>query len=206
MVDVWIVPTSMLWLPRPECMANIDMIVVDEGFAQGGMVGFDGQRLRVTKEDLEAQPSHGSGRDAATVDLRAELKPLRDKLLLMEHKGAPIERSSLLAVGLIANDARRAAKLEKQCRVPVKVTPSTSEAELLKIIERAKGNASVDTAVMLWKEAARVLDDTSGRPSGRALVECDDGGALAGFRLFDRSRVTRIGRSCRRCIWTRPRT
>jgi hypothetical protein len=92
--DLWLVPTSMVWLPRPANMKNVSLAVIDEGFGLGGLVDLEGPPLRVTSEELEAPAVHGSGKPAATADLRADLVPLRRKLLdaLEAHPASSMER------------------------------------------------------------------------------------------------------------------
>jgi hypothetical protein len=71
--------------------------------------------------------------------------------------------------------AQKAANLEAKRWVGVDTKAGMSPRDLLREIRRADGNPSVDNAIMLWREVARLLDDQSGRPSGRAIVECEDG-------------------------------
>jgi hypothetical protein len=183
--DLWLVPTSMLWLPRPANMENVSLAVIDERFARDGLVGLGGPPLRVMREEFEAQPVHGSGRPAATNDLIAELKPLRRKLFdaLEAHPAGSMERSNLLAAGLTAQEAQGAAKLEAERWVWVDTKASMAPSDLLREIRRADGNPSVDNAITLWRKVARLLDDQSGRPSGRAIVECE-GGKFQSVRLY----------------------
>jgi putative DNA primase/helicase len=186
--DLWLMPTSMLWLPRPANMKNVSLAAIDEGFARDGLVGV-ADPLRVTREELEAQPAHGCGRPTATADLRADLMPLRRKLLdaLEAHSAGSMERSNLLAAGLTADEPQKAAKLEAERKMKVSTKPGMSPRDLLQEIGRAEENPAIGNAIMMWREVARLFDDQSGRPSGRAIVECE-GGKFQSVRLYGAKR------------------
>lgn len=187
--DLWLIPTSMLWLPRPVNMRNVSLAVVDEAFALGGLVGLEGPPLpplRVERAYIEALPQHGTGRPAATADLAAELVPLRRKLLaaLEAHPNGPLERSALEVAGLTFYEALRAEELEARQLVHVDTREDMSRAEMMGAIKRAAGNPTFEKACMLWREVARLLNDAAGRPSGRAHVERPEGQGFQAVRLY----------------------
>jgi len=175
--DLWLMPTSMLWLERRANMRDVSLAVIDESFGLGGLVGIDGPPLIVTGKDLDTRPDHGSGGPAATADLRADLMPRRDKLraALETHPSGPLRRAPLLAAGLTASEAEKAADLETKRLVRVETKPDMSHRELLREIRRADGNGQAANDARMWREVARLLDDQSGRPSGRIRVVAKDG-------------------------------
>ena len=115
--QIWVAAHDLLWHEMPRPLKGADLVVVDEGFATRGLIGFSGKPTLITEAELAAIPE--TDRVGTEADLRALLMPMRRKLIaaLRDHPEGGLRRERLIAAGLTVEDARQARSLEWAAKV-----------------------------------------------------------------------------------------
>lgn len=183
--EIWLCASSMLWHERPAVMAGAELLVIDEGFATGGLVGLEGRPLLVGLDELRVLPP--ARRDETLADLDDELMPIRRKLLAAISGTGWLDRERLADAGLTVEEARQARALEWRAKVEVTATSATTRKGLVEMLAAARGNKRIARRALLWRNVEALLAG-DGKKSGRVeVVERNDeetGAAFMALRLY----------------------
>lgn len=163
--DIWIVAHHALFSQRPESIPQPSLIIIDESFWQAGLygVGSDTPKL-ITPKMIEALPHDPQG-TRPTVDLQAELMPLRKAILHLFDA----ETITANMITLTAKQCRKAAKLEWNRKLPDIIVAGITPAKRRDVLKRNAVNAELALMIRFWNTLAKLLDD--GGTSGRLTPE-----------------------------------
>ncbi len=196
--DVIVCAHDSLFHMKPEAIAAVGLLVIDEAFWQSGLRGLDG-KATLTQDGLEpGRTSLACYEAKGKIDVRAtaDLVAARGKLwkALQVTEPGPLRHGLLQAVGLTPEDCRQAATLERRRMRDAGLLPGMPAVERRKRIEkvlppRGEPWAPPGRCAKLWLILAEALEnghDVAGADLGHERTES---GSVRALRLRWRSRL-----------------
>ena len=157
--DFWVLPNNFLFMQKPEWLPESICNVIDEGFIQKGLRGFDKNhpiRLTVSTFNEQPPPFPENQRKNDTSD-RADLAAYRAKMeeALTTDEGF-LTRQALEQAGLTAEDCVHAKKIEWRYKRDIKFQGPFSRSAVLAVLSKASTfNPRVP---LVWGVAAELLE------------------------------------------------
>ncbi len=183
---------------KPQAIGEVGLLVIDEAFWQSGLRGLDG-KATLTQDGLE--PGRTSltcfnGKAKMDVSATADLIAARERLCkaLRVTEPGPLRLGLLEAVGLIPEDCRHAATLERRRMRDAGLRPGMSPAERRKRIEAVLPPAGEPWAppgrcATLWLILAEALENGHDAAGAELVHEMTEAGSVRALRLRWRSRM-----------------
>jgi putative DNA primase/helicase len=167
---IWVGAHDLLWHEMPPPLEGADLVIIDEGFATRGLIGFSGKPRFITEAELAAVPE--VDRVSLEADLRELLMPLRRKLVtaLRDHPKGALRRDHLIEAGLTVEDAREARPREWWAKAEVKLRRKTWRGAKKALDKAAKQNRMIPLFAALWHAAEDLLTEDGWPASGRAVI------------------------------------
>lgn len=168
--DIWIVAHQLVFGRKPAALGVLAGVVVDESFWQAGIV----PRSAFPVDALDRWDTVSNDRLGAQ-----RLAFLRRLALdvLRAHDEGPVLREQMLAIGLTAESAAEARRLELDRLVkPAELVPGMSAAARKAAANTAAGNHLVVRLARFWQALRALLAEGGPEASGWLAVGRDDGG------------------------------
>lgn len=151
--QVWIIPSAMLFLNRPDFFPEPDGIVIDESFVDGAI----GETVEIDLAALIAAKVEGC--QPTEVDA-VHLWRARLAAAVRASGDGPLRRAPLLAEDIGTDEASDLAFLERRRLDTHRLRPDLLEAEIKTVAYRhAKANALARDAAILWQEIETFLGE-----------------------------------------------
>jgi hypothetical protein len=195
--DVWIVPHSLLFLPKPAPIGIPAWVIVDENpisaalFGTGVDPGKNAVNGPLTLSlDTLCRRDTVRGSPIETdrlMDIRTRLRRA-----LEASANGRMTRSALIAEGLTADDFAEAIKLEYKTGIRPALGCALSLSERLETLKAADANRDLERRVILMREAGRLLRQNIYRESGRISVGSisSEDGSVRVVRMKGLRRIT----------------
>ncbi|MGI3212600.1 toprim domain-containing protein [Roseovarius tibetensis] len=183
---------------KPEAIATVGLLVIDEAFWQSGLRGLDG-KATLTQDGLE--PGRTSlacydGKGKTDVSATADLVDARTRLwkALQVAEPGPLRHGLLEAVGLTPEDCRNAATLERRRMRDAGILPGMSPAQRRKLVDAvlpASGEpwAPPGRCATLWLILAEALENGHDAAGAELVHERTDNGSVRALKLRWRARM-----------------
>jgi putative DNA primase/helicase len=168
---IWVAAHDMLWHAAPAPLKGADLVIIDEGFATSGLIGFSGRAQLLTEAELGAVPA-GIGA-SLEADLRELLLPHREQMIavLRDHPDGGLRRDRLIEAGLTIEGAREARRLEWAVKETLKLRGTTSWQNAKRRIGKAAArNRLIGRFAALWHAVEALLAEDGPPASGRVVV------------------------------------
>ena len=181
---------------KPQAIGEVGLLVIDEAFWQSGLRGLDG-KATLTQDGLEPDRTSltcYTGKGKMDVGATADLIAARERLCkaLRVTEPGPLRQGLLEAVGLMPDDCRHAATLERRRMRDAGLCPGMSPVERRKRIEAVLPPAGEPWAppgrcATLWLILAEALENGHNAAGAELVHEMTEAGSVRALRLRWRS-------------------
>ena len=166
--DIWLASHDMLWT-APGGLGEVGSLVVDEGFAQGGIKI---AKRGMTLEEVGTQPApgHNNFEMMDHADIAAWRSTLKAALQRQGNTGG-VERRHLVEAGLTAETCTKAGVLEWRLFDAVAFWPGMGKEARETAAKAAQARGRIGKITSVWRAARGLLEqEDEGAVSGRLVL------------------------------------
>jgi hypothetical protein len=178
--QVWLIPSVLLFQPKPNFIPAPDLLGIDERFHDYGLEGTDAPRylaLAALTGDRTIEKADQLGRKIVDSFATADLTEISRRAhgVLTAHRDGAVLRKALIQGGLIVDDLRNAQKLEWRRKLDLEIYPGMPRRAAIAACKKiATHNGFVRKLARLWHLIASQVEGGQERSPWLSVDSIED--------------------------------